>query len=171
LELLDAFAGNHDLLEQVRTCARRWGDIAARQRALTGGEDRQQHIELLRHELDALQQWALAPDALTELENDHRRLANADRLLEGCQNISELIDGDSDQASQPLLARIQTELEHLSALDDRLQPVLELVANAGIQLGEADSALGHYARDIDPVRQRYDEIDGHLSHPHELSRR
>ncbi|HET7664307.1 MAG TPA: AAA family ATPase, partial [Rhodanobacteraceae bacterium] len=171
LELLDAFANNHDTLEKVRTCARRWRELGARQRALAGGENHQQHVELLRHELAELQQWALPPEALAELENDHRRLANADRLLEGCRGISEIIDGDDEYALQHLLGRAQTELEHLAELDARLQPVLDLIAGAGIQLGEADTMLNHYAQDIDLDPDRYTEIDTRLSRLHDLSRR
>ncbi len=171
LELLDAFAGNHETLEKVRACALRWRELGARRRALAGGGDHQQQIELLRHELDELQQWALPAEALAGLEDDHRRLANAGRLLEGCQGISELVDGDSEFALQHLLGRAQTELEHLVELDARLGPVLELVTNAGIQLGEAHGSLARYARDVDLDPERHAEIDAHLSHLHELSRR
>lgn len=171
LELLDAFADNHATLEKIRACARRWHELGARQRALAGGEDRQRQIGLLRHELDQLQQWALSPEALAELEGDHKRLANADRLLEGCQGITQMLDGDTDTAVQPLLARMQSELEQLATLDERLQPACELVTGAGIQLGEAADALNHYALGVDLDPQRYAEIDAHMAQLHELSRR
>lgn len=171
LALLDAFADQPDTLQAIRECAVRWRELGTRQRALTGTEDHQAQADLLRHELDQLQQWALTPEALTELESDHKRLANADRLLEGCQSILERIDADGEIALQPMLTRVQTELEQLAELDNQLQPALELVTAAGIQLGEAGDALNHYARDIDIDPERYADIDTHLSRLHELSRR
>ncbi len=173
LGLLDAFAGHADVLDAIRACATRWREVGTRQRALAGGGDPQEKIELLRHELDQLQQWALEPEALAELESEHRRLANADRLLEGCQGLLALLDagGDGDMALDAMLSRTQTELERLTALDSRLQPALDLVSAAGIQLGEAGDALNHYAQDLDMDPARYAEADAHLSHLHELSRR
>src|SRR5690348_3047420 len=59
LQLLDAFGGLQDQATRVRELAARHRDILARERALSGGEDRQARIELLRHELSELQRWAL----------------------------------------------------------------------------------------------------------------
>jgi DNA repair protein RecN (Recombination protein N) len=56
-------------------------------------------------------------------------------------------------------------------LDARLSPMLELLDNASIQLNEASDTLGHYAQDVDLDPDRYTEVDTHLSHLHELSRK
>ncbi len=174
LALLDAFGEHAAAADAVNTCALAWREAGARQRALAGGDDPQEQIDLLRHELDQLQQWALSPDALAELEAEHKRLANADRLLEGSQALMAMFDGVGDDdavAVMPLLGRLETELERLAGVDERLQPTLDLVAAAGIQVGEAADALNHYARDLDLNPERYADVDAHLAHLHELSRR
>jgi DNA repair protein RecN (Recombination protein N) len=48
---------------------------------------------------------------------------------------------------------------------------LELLDNAAIELGEAADGLGRYAQDVDLDPERYTEVDSHLGHLHELSRR
>lgn len=171
LHLLDAFGDHAAMLDAVRACATRWRDIGVRQRALIGSDDPQEEIALLRHELDQLRQWALPPEALENLESEHKRLANAERLLEGSQGIIELFDADDDIALASMLTRVQSELEQLATLDERLQPMLELVSAAGIQLGEAGDALNHYAQDLDMDPERYTQADAHLLRLHELSRR
>ena len=171
LELLDAFAGDDASRRQVDDSARRWRELGTRMRALSGGGDRDDRIDLLRHELDELRRWALAPDALAELEASHKRLANAGRLLEGSNGISELLDGDSEFALRRLLGRAQGELGRLAELDPRLQPLQELLDTAEIQLGEAGDALARYAQDLDLDPERYAEIDSHLVHLHDLGRR
>ncbi|HJU26629.1 MAG TPA: DNA repair protein RecN, partial [Rhodanobacteraceae bacterium] len=171
LQLLDAFGGHEDRASQVRELARRHRELVAQQRALSGGEDAQARIELLRHELSELERWVLAPDALLELETRHQRLANAGRLAEGASGLAELLDGDSEYATSRSLARARSELEKLATLDPALKEPLELLDTAGIQLNEAGDALSRYAQDLDLDPQRYAEADAHLTALHDLARR
>ena len=171
MELLDAYAGNEALVTQVRELAQQWRELGNRIRKLSGGDDREQRVELLSHELGELEKWALPPDDLAELEASHKRLANAGRLAEGAGGVVELLDGESEFALRRALGRAQLEMSKLAALDDRLAPLLELLDNASIQLSEAADGLGRYALDVDLDPNRYAEVDTHLTRLHELSRR
>ncbi|MEO8999834.1 MAG: DNA repair protein RecN [Rhodanobacter sp.] len=171
LALLDAYAGHDGLLAQLRDGALQWRELGTRIRKLSGGEDRDQRIELLRHELGELEKWALPAAELGELEASHRRLANAGRLAEGSAGVVELFDGESEFALRRALGRAHIELGKLAALDDKLAPLLELLDNASIELGEAADGLGRYAQDVDLDPERYTEVDSHLARLHELSRR
>ncbi|MDE2178376.1 MAG: DNA repair protein RecN [Xanthomonadaceae bacterium] len=171
LELLDAFGHLQANLAEVRAQALRWRALDAEIRRLAGDDDRDARIERLRHELDELERWALAPEALAELEQQHRRLAHAERLVSGAAALVDRCDGDADQALGRQLARAQGELARLVELDPGLQDAAELLAGAAIQLGEASELLARYAerQDLDPGR--YAEADAHLSHLHELGRK
>ncbi|MEW5836369.1 MAG: DNA repair protein RecN [Pseudomonadota bacterium] len=171
LALLDAYAGNEAALGEVRSLAAEWREVGARIRKLSGGEDRDRQLELLRHEVAELEQWALPPEELAELEASHKRLSNAGRLAEGAAGVVDMIDGDSEFALRRVLGRTQAELARLAAIDDRLQPLLELVDNATIQLGEAADDLGRYAQDVDLDPERFTQVDTHLARLHELGRR
>ncbi|TBR39284.1 MULTISPECIES: DNA repair protein RecN [Dyella] len=171
MTLLDAYAGHEDLVQRVRELAQQWREAQARIRKLSGGDDREQRLELLRHEAEELEHWVLAPAELAELEASHRILANAGRLAEGASGVAEMIDGDSELSLRRTLARAHVELGKLSALDDRLAPLLEMLDNADIQIGEASDGLNRYAQDVDLDPERYTEVDQHLSRLHELSRK
>ena len=171
LSLLDAYAENEARVEQVRQLALQWRELGARIRKLSGGDDRGQRLELLRHELSDLEKWALPPAQLAELETSHKRLANASKLTEGITGVVELLDGDSELALRQSLVRAHAELSRLATLDDRLAPMLELLDNAQIQLNEAVDSLEHYAQDVDLDPERYAEVDAHLTRLHELSRK
>lgn len=171
LALLDAYAGNEAGLGEVRSLATEWREVGARIRKLSGGDDRDRQLELLRHEVTELEQWALPPEELAELEASHKRLSNAGRLAEGAAGVIDMIDGDSEFALRRVLGRTQAELARLAAIDDRLQPLLELVENATIQLGEAADDLGRYAQDVDLDPERFTQVDTHLARLHELGRR
>jgi DNA repair protein RecN (Recombination protein N) len=171
MALLDAYAGHDALLAQVRDRATQWRELGARVRRLSGGEDRDHRIELLRHEIGELEKWALPAAALADLETSHKRLANAGRLAEGASGVVDLLDGEGEFALRRALGRAQAELGKLATLDERLTPLLELLDNAEIQLGEAVDGLGRYAQDVDLDPDRYAEVDTHIARLHELSRK
>lgn len=171
LDLLDAFGETLAQREAIGMLAREWHALGRRIETLTGGEDSPERIDLLRHELEGLQRWALSAEDLAELESTHRRLANAGRLLEGANALSELLDGDSELAVRRALGRAQGELTRLAELDNQLQPLAALLENAEIQLSEALDGLAHYATDLDMDPERFAELDTHLARLHELGRR
>ncbi|MGH8146417.1 MAG: DNA repair protein RecN, partial [Rhodanobacteraceae bacterium] len=171
LRMLDAFGHCGEAATQVRELALRFRDLALRERELSGGEDREARIALLRHEVAELERWALPPDELADLETRHQRLANAGRLAEGASGIAELLDGDGEFTATRVIGRAHSELERLAELDPSLRAALELLDTAGIQLGEAADMLARYAQDLDLDPERYTEADAHLTALHDLSRR
>ncbi|HEY8587464.1 MAG TPA: DNA repair protein RecN [Rhodanobacter sp.] len=171
LALLDASGGHEELQAQVRDTAMKWRELGARMRQLSGGEDRERRIELLRHEIRELEQWALPPAELEELDARHKRLANADRLAEGAAGVAELLDGDSEFALRRALGRAHAELGKITNLDARLSPLLELLDNAVIEIGEAADGVARYVEDVELDPEQLAVADNHLSQLHDLSRR
>ncbi len=102
--LLDAFGGHAPALEATAASARRWHQMAAGIEALRaqagGGAGA---LEYLRFQLDELARDALAPEALAELEGEHRRLANAGELIEVSARAQEALDGDDETAARTVL--------------------------------------------------------------------
>ncbi len=171
LRMLDTFGDNAAAVARTRELARRFRDIVARERELSGGEDRESRIALLRHEIGELEKWALPPDALAELEASHKRLANAGRLAEGTAGLAESLDGDGESSAVHVVARAHSELERLAELDPSLGATVDMLESARIQLGEAADALSRHAQDLDLDPERYAEADAHLTALHDLSRR
>jgi DNA repair protein RecN (Recombination protein N) len=171
LALLDAFGANADELAETARLARAWRETAARIAELTRGEDHAARIDWLTHQLDELDRHALLPDALSALEDEHRRLANAGQLLQGGNGLAERLDGDSEFALVGLAARAHAEAVRLAALDVRMTPVVDLLDAAQIQLTEASDTLSRYqsALDLDP--DRLSEVEAQIAKLHELSRK
>src|SRR5690348_11894950 len=114
LQMLDAFGGNGDAVAKVSELALRHRDIVARERELSGGDDRATRIDLLRHEVAELERWALSSEALADLEARHKRLANAGKLAEGASGLTELLDGDGELVATRTVVRAHAELERLA---------------------------------------------------------
>lgn len=171
LALLDGFGGHEAAVAEVARLARAWREAGARIAELSRGADPAERIEWLAHQVDELERHALAPEALAELEETHRRLANSGQLLQGCQALAERLDGDDEFALARLVARAQSEVAHLAALDARLAPLAELVDAAQIQIAEASDSLARYqsALDLDP--ERLADAEAQLGKLHELARK
>lgn len=106
LALLDGCGGHQAARTALSAHVHRWRRIedeivGLRGRAGTSGE----LIDLLRFQVDELGRDALAPEALAELEDEHRRLSHAGELIKGCSSLADLIDGEHDYAVRVLLQR------------------------------------------------------------------
>ncbi|MDR2012341.1 MAG: DNA repair protein RecN [Rhodanobacter sp.] len=171
LELLDAFGEHEAETAQVARIAQAWRGIAARIHTLAQGADHEERIQWLAHQVEELDRHALTPEALSALEEHHRRLANAGQLLQGCQALAERLDGDSEYALLHLAARAQSETARLLALDERLATVGELIDAAQIQLAEAGVALQRHRASLDLDPERLAEAEAQLGKLHELARK
>ncbi len=171
LALLDAFGAHHDALDRVKTIARQWRALEARISEISRGDDPAERIEWLSHQVKELDTHALTMEALNELEETHRRLANSGQLLQGCAGLADLLDGDSEFSISRLIARAHGESQRLAALDPALAPLAELLDAARIHVDESSDALSRYQSSLDLDPERYAEIDAQLGKLHELSRK
>ena len=170
-ELLDDFGRDGDLLGAVAQAARAYGDAEAaiaRLRALAGRDPAQ--VELLRHDLRELEGLKLQAGELEQLDADHRRLANAGRLIEeGQQAQEQLYGGEASVHDQ--LAAVRQLLSGLGELDPAFAQIEAAVEQAELQVREAaDGVRRELDRlDLDPGRLR--EIEQRLEAIHDLARK
>ncbi|MBK5969767.1 MULTISPECIES: DNA repair protein RecN [Thiorhodovibrio] len=170
-ELLDGYAAHGDLRQATARHFRHFRDCDERWQRLTAeGEQRADRLELLRFQLNELDDLALSAGELDQLDVDQRRLANQERLQETSARILQLLY-DGEPALHDQLGRAGSDLAELSALDGRLAQSVELVEGAAVQIEEAASDLRQYldALDMDPARLQ--EIEDRLSRIHEIARK
>lgn len=171
LTVLDAFGDHAQVLTQVNSLAYRWREVTAQIAQLGGSEEHAERIVMLEHQVAELQQHALSATELNALNERHRQLANAGQLVQGCANVAELLDGESEFAVLRTLARGKSEIAGLALLDPRLLSVSEMVDTAQIQLIDANTELARYrdALDLDP--ESLSELDAQIGRLHEISRK
>jgi DNA repair protein RecN (Recombination protein N) len=171
LALLDAFGGHSEALERVRALAGSWREVNTAIRAISGDEDHGERIEWLGHQVAELETHALDAEALSTLEDTHKRLANSGHLLQGCAGLADLLDGDSEFSISRLIVRAHGECLRLAALDPKLEAIGELLDAARIHVDESVDSLARYQSSLDLDPDRYAEIDAQLGKLHELSRK
>jgi len=159
-DLLDYFGGLVDLAVATATAFSDWQDLAKQLGDLASANaDRVARLELLRFQINELDALDLGPDEIIELSQERLKLQNSGRLAEGVhQALQRIYDGDPTNA-QSLLADATRTIDSLSGVDESLQPALNLLQDANIQISETVDLLRRYADDLDmdPARQNWVE--------------
>ena len=156
-ELIDGSGELAPLATTVRDAHRAWRAIdAERTEFEQRSRDRDHRLELLRHylrELETLEPKAGETESLAE---ERKRMASLGRLAEGTAQVESLLAGDGGGASTAL-ARAQSILRQLTALDAELGDTERLLDDAAITCREALAGLRRYssALEADPARQEW----------------
>jgi DNA repair protein RecN (Recombination protein N) len=114
---------------------------------------------LLRYQVNELEALNLSAEEPAELDAEHARLANAGRLIEGCQTALGLLYDNDEASAQQLLAGAESELRRLAELDESLEPVAEIIQSAAVDASEAADELRRRAEafELDPERLEWVE--------------
>jgi DNA repair protein RecN (Recombination protein N) len=170
-ELLDAYAGNAGLAAETADCWRQWKQTGAELHALEQAQqERDSRLDLLRFQVDELQQLAPGADEWPALEQEQKRLSNAGNLQgESRQLLTLLYD---DDGARDLLQRA-VRLAGSMAQNDAQLPAdaVAMLDSALIELDESAHLLHDYADSIELDPQRLQEIDARMSNLLQVARK
>ncbi|MCM2131491.1 DNA repair protein RecN [Larsenimonas rhizosphaerae] len=172
LHLVDELADHQAEVTELRQMYRQWQalrrDIRHRR---DNGAERDARSQLLRYQVDELDQLALADGELAQLESEQTELAHADQLLQTAQSA---ID-DCAMEDRGALSRLASAVQQLGSLpteqQQRFKSALAMMEDARIQLEEAVSELSwHHAHiDLDPSRLQL--VEERLGSVHGIARK
>jgi DNA repair protein RecN (Recombination protein N) len=169
-ELLDNQAGAD--VKEVGAAYKAWRALA---KQLEEFETNAANVLLERERLE----WQvgeldkLAPKAgeWTEIGNEHSRLSHAASLLEGAQEALGVISESDDHPIVSQLTSLNLKLGKLVAVDAELQPVVELIESARIQLQESAYALNTYLDRVELDPERLRQVDARMEALHSTARK
>lgn len=170
-ELLDDFGGQPETLSAVAQAARQYAEAESqieRLRAVAGRDPAQ--LDYLRHQLRELDGLRLQAGELAQLDIDHRRLANAGRLLQEGQQAQELLYG-AETSVHDQLSAVRQLVAGLSALDPAFADTDATLQQAEVQIREAADTVRRILDrlDLDPERLR--EVEQRLEAIHDMARK
>lgn len=153
-QLLDAHAGQGDLVRAVGVAWKAWREAEQSWRTASDGaaalvREREQ-LEWQVGELNAL---AFTADEWNELDIEQRRLGHAASLIEGAQYALSVLAED-EGACERQIDRVATRLAGLAEFDPALADVAGLLGSVQAELSDAISTLRRYTDhvDLDPAR-------------------
>jgi DNA repair protein RecN (Recombination protein N) len=170
-QLLDDFAGHHELIEQVQAAwklrQQMHEQVTRAKQAQQGDNERKERLEWIVGELKALRpvegEWE-------ELALDHKRLSNATNLIQGAQNAHEALS-ERDHSILQELEQLGSKIGVLSASDPALGPLQELLQQASIAVGEAADGFGKYLDKASVDPERLSQLDERIGALHTAARK
>lgn len=170
-KLLDEYAGHQSLLNDVSMAYQDWKALKQeyenlRESVLT--QDNQ--LELLRYQANELRALNVTTTEINRLDEDQRRLANADKLLETTRQALEILD-ENEQSVDATLSRLIGDMQQLLQTDRQLSSVTDLLQSASIQIREAATELRYQLDHLDLDPQLLETIEQRLGDIHDLARK
>ena len=167
--LLDAFAG-----VDAAPLAARWSEWKRAAEALGAAGTQQAGLERERERLawQIAEVDKLAPAAgeWAELEAEHKKLANAQSLIEAARTALDVV-AEADANADALAGRALHALEGVAAFDAQLAATIEVLQGAQAQLQDAAHTLSSYLNHTDLEPERLKALDDRLAAWMSLARR
>lgn len=170
--LLDSHANNHHRLKQLSGFYRQWQATSKRLDTLQSqDQERQARTDLLRYQIRELSELGLSETEITEIENEQRRLAHCDQLLQGVRHVYTTLYEGVDTNLYTQLGGINHSLDELRRMDSTLSEYWQLLDSAQVQIQEAAYGLRRYADTLDLDPERLSWLEQRLSSIHDLARK
>lgn len=167
LELLDAFAGNGTLREEVAEAYRQWTSLQRRLDGLRHDEaEKFQLADTLKFQIAELERADLSVGEEEKLDEERRRLANVEKLTSLCRSSYSRIYEDDDAA----LTRVRQSLKEVAELaeyESGFRDYLDGMETARAVLEDLSFQLRDFAEGLEFSPARLVEVEDRLA---ELSR-
>jgi DNA repair protein RecN (Recombination protein N) len=170
--LLDGFAQNQALLDALNQCYQDWKQAQkSLQQLLRANSDQSEREELLRYQLEELQQLDLANFDYQALASEHNKLANLGKILTvGQQQLDALYDNDQHSVAQTLGHCVQA-ISELTEYAGELNEVSSLLNEADIQISEACHQLRRFLEKQEADPQQLIHLENQIGVVQNLSRK
>jgi len=171
-DLLDHFGGLLAERTNTESSFDAWKALASQLEALSAAEvDRASRLDLLSFQLQELESLGLEADELPALVAERQKLQHSGRLAEGTNDaLMNLFENDPVNANSMLADALRT-LEPLAEFDAALEPVIEMLNGASIQVGEAAESLRRYCNSLEMDPARRDWVEERLDSIQSLARK
>lgn len=170
--LLDVYAKDQPLLDQVNDCYWQWQQANKELEALIkAGKDKVEREELLRYQIEELQQLDLQNFDYSALSEEHSKLANLGQILTIGQSQVDLLYENDQQSVSQMLNHSLSELTHIVRFAPELNEILALLSEAQIQTEEAAQQLRRFLESQEADPQRMEILENQIAVIQNLSRK
>lgn len=171
-QLLDDVAEDKTALIALQQAYQQWHQLHIELDKLASGvQDRDANLSLLRYQVEELEEFELTDESVVSLNEEHRRLANANELLEKNQSALNLLDADHANSALSCLNLAHSNLTTVEKYDPQLSNIISLIETAEIQTQEAVNELRHYVEHLHMDPERLNWIDERIGALQNLARK
>lgn len=171
-QLLDDYANHSPLLEAVSNNFVELKLVEDRLEHLQKSSNEQNdRLDLLRFQTQELDSLAIEEDEYQTLGNQHKRMANAEKLNNTVQYALHLLSEDESNNVQSALSQIIHSFSEINDVDENLSPIAELLQEALIQIDESVASLQNYRDNIELDPAQLASIEQRIQSILDLSRK
>jgi DNA repair protein RecN (Recombination protein N) len=171
LSILDSYGKLDGAREEFAALVRRRGKVEGEKSALIVDEQTYlRQIELLRFQSNEISAARLQPGEDQQIEQDHLRASNSAKLLQLSQGALELL-AENENSLLTQSGALGRTLQELRKLDASAEAVLQLHAQAASVLRELQTALSHYADQVELDPACLQQLEERLNLLHSLKRK
>ncbi len=171
-ELVDQFAKQKDNLAMLDNLFNLWREQKQRFDEINkNSSDIQSTIELLRYQVEELDQLGLETNEVNTLELKHKRLANAEELKKSTLQASHQLKSDDSSDIYTTLNQICTQVSALIENDQSLKATNESLEEAFTIISECADDLRNYAEGIEIDPEELFQTEERLASIDQISRK
>ena len=170
--LLDTQAGLQESVKAVGLAYKSWRALRRQcEEFEAGAKNVLLERERLEWQVAELEKLAPKQGEWADVSNEHMRLSHAAGLIDGAQDILNALSESDDRPMLSQLTTLNLKLGKLIDIDSSLQPALDLLEPARIQLQEAVYMLNDYLRRLELDPRRLQQIETRLGDLHSTARK
>jgi len=172
LAILDGYASHTKLQLNVRDGYRTWHNLANEEKKLLQNQQqRAARQQLLQYQVSELDEFALADGEYSQIEAEHRLLANSTELVEECMSSADTLYENEDNTICSMLQVVTHRLENLLDMDPKLKSITDTLQEAVVLVEEAGNELRSYTDNLERDPQQFEYLDERLGKALELARK
>ncbi|MCE2593756.1 DNA repair protein RecN [Motilimonas cestriensis] len=172
MQLLDGYAGHKALLRKVKDNYQGWQFLNKELRHLQQQQaENDARKQLLEYQVQELDEFALQPNEFSEIEQEHKKLANSGTLMEQCQAGLDILYENDEVNALSLLQMSANRVESQADNDPALSEITSILQEAIIQVEEASSQLRNYCESLEMDPEQFNYLDNRLSQAMQLARK
>ena len=171
-QLLDDSAQHSPLLEAVSNLFVELKLVEEQlQHLQLSSNEQNNRLDLLRFQTQELDTLAVEENEYPSLNNQHRRMANAEKLQTTVEQAIHLLSADENSNVQSALSHIIASLTDINDFDKSLSSVSEILTDALVLIDESVSLLHNYGDNIDLDPSQLAKIEQRIQHILDLARK
>ena len=171
-QLLDDYAAHAKLLLDVKTTYKNWLEQKDKLSSLQEAcKDKNDRLDLLRYQVNELEELSLQEGEVDTLEQEHLTLANSDQLSENTSSALLALYDAEENSVHAQISQQAAKIESMIEADKRLTPAFEMLSESLVQIEESAILLRDYNENLNSDPQRFNEVETRLGIIHDLSRK
>ncbi|MBA6231792.1 MULTISPECIES: DNA repair protein RecN [unclassified Colwellia] len=171
-KILDEYADHQHLLDDVQYYYQQWRNLKTELKKLQESkEQRQAKLQLLQYQVNELDEFSLQMEEFETLESDYKRHSNGQTLLSGVLESLQVLSENEDFNITDSLRTHCEQLNDLAHMDPSLADIAKTLAEALIQIEDANDELKHYYDRLELDPEAYQMIEDRYSQAIKLGKK